>query len=306
MVQKTVSQPADTNTASDELVPSYAFEHVAARLTPFDLMSAGARGVVRPSPVSQGAAAINNTSTDPNRADIGPQAQVKDNKAQAGGQSRLNHALAPIFETNGLIFPYNPIISEGINVNYDSVEVTHANEAYFVYKNTSNVRINISSAVWTCDTFDNAVYALSALHFFRTYSLMDFGMPRGQGTGKTRAPTGKPPSPMWFDAYGNYAFHRVPVLLEKSDWSFPNDIDYVGIPEFNTRQFLDRQLATRRTMEGKYTWLPLKFEVSSISLIVQHSPTYWLNFNLDDYRSGRMLSNNNSFHSAGRELAKRR
>lgn len=305
MVDKTVTQPADSNSASDKLELSFAFEHVAAQLIPFDLMSIGAKGIARPSPTPQSAAAFANTSTGANTMDIKSTATTGDNKAQAGGKSRLNHALSPIFETNGLIFPYNPTISEGVQVNYESMDITHSNEAYFVYKNTSNVRINIANAVWTCDTFDNAVYALSALHFFRVYSQMDFGAPRDGSNGKGRSPSGAPPSPMWFNAYGNYAYHRVPVLLEKADWSFPNDIDYVGIPEFNSRQFLNRELATQRTPEGRYTWLPLKFEVSSISLIVQHSPTYWLNYNLDDYRSGKMLSNNGSFHSAGRKLARK-
>ncbi len=301
MVDKNSTPPADSNSDSEALRPSYAFEHVAAKLVPFDLMTIGARGVAKPSPTSQAAVTQNTTSSGTNSMKLSPQGQQKDNQPMAGGDSRANHALFPIFQTNGLIFPYNPTISEGVNVNYDSLDVTHSNEQYFVYKNTSNVRITLSNAVWTCDTFDNAVYALAALHFFRAYSLMDFGMPQG-----TRTPSGKPPAPMWFSAYGNYAFHRVPVLLEKADWSFPNDVDYVGVPEFDTTEFLDRRLATRRGVSGKYTWLPMKFEVSSISLIVQHSPTYWLNFNLDDYRSGRMLQNRSSFHSAGREIARSR
>lgn len=285
--------PSDTNTDTDQKTPTFAFEHVAAKLTPFDLMSVGAKGIAKKSPTPQGVGAAAGTTQNARTKDLRPSAQ--------GGSGRKNHALFPIFETNGLIFPYNPVITEGVNVQYDAMDVTHSNESYFVYKNTSNVRINISNAVWTCDTFDNAVYALSALHFFRTYSLMDFGMPKG-----TYTPTGRPPSPMWFEAYGNYAFHRVPVLMEKADWSFPNDIDYVGIPEFDTTEFLNRNLASKRSVTGRYTWLPLKFEVTSISLIVQHSPTYWLNFSLDDYRSGRMLSNNGSFHSVGRDLARRR
>lgn len=283
MVEKTATPSGDRNTANDVLGVSYAFEHVAAKLIPFDLMTIGALGVAKKSPAPSGVASFSNTSTSSNTQDLRP----------TSSSGRKNHALFPIFETNGLIFPYNPVISEGINVNYDSIDVTHSNESYFVYKNTSNVRINISNAVWTCDTFDNAVYALSALHFFRSYSMMDFG----RKASTTYTPSGRPPSPMWFEAYGNYAFHRVPVLLEKADWTFPNDVDYVGIPEFDTEEYLNRTLATRRTAGGKYTWLPMKFEISGISLIVQHSPTYWLNFNLDDYRSGKMLRNRGSFHA---------
>lgn len=283
MVDKASLPSGDRNTSNDVLGTSYAFEHVAAKLIPFDLMTIGALGVAKKSPTPQGVGSFFNTSSSSNTKDL----------SSTSSSGRQNHALYPIFETNGLIFPYTPTISEGVNINYESIDVTHSNEAYFVYKNTSNVRINISDAVWTCDTFDNAVYALSALHFFRSYSMMDFG----RKASAEYTPSGRPPSPMWFEAYGNYAFHRVPVLLEKADWSFPNDVDYVGIPEFDTSEFLNKTLATRRDANGKYTWLPMKFVVSGISLIVQHSPSYWINFNLNDYRSGKMLRNRGSFHA---------
>ena len=86
-----------------------------------------------------------------------------------------NHPLFPILCSGGVIFPYNPTISEGVSMKYDSIELTHTNESYYAWKGTDNVRINISDAVWTCDTFSNAIYALSVLHFFRSYSFMDFG-----------------------------------------------------------------------------------------------------------------------------------
>lgn len=201
--------------------------------------------------------------------------------------SSRSHPLNPILQTGGLIFPYNPTITEGVNVKYDQIELAHTNESYFTYRGTENVRINISDAVWTCDTLSNAIYALSVLHFFRSYSLMDFG----------RFKSGRPPSPMWFSAYGNYAFNRVPCFLEKADWSFPNDIDSVGIPEPGTPEFERNELQTNRSASGKYTWIPSKFTVSSISLIVQHSPEYWTNFSLEDYYSGQMLTRGGSFHA---------
>ncbi len=278
------------NRANDKNTPTFAFEQVAAKLVPFDLSSIGAaaaRGgsVITPKPpgLDQG----KQSSTD------GLTSLIRDMRSAATSNTTekndRNHALWPIFKTNGLIFPYNPTISENVSVNYDTVELTHTNESYHNYKNTSNVRINLGNAVWTCDTFDNAIYALSALHFFRAYSQMDFGSNK----------SGRPPSPMWFSAYGSYAFHRVPVLMEKADWSFPNDVDYVGIPEPGTPEYINRQIQDRKSAASgnSYTWLPIKFEVSSISLIVQHSPRYWLNFNLDDYRSGAMLRNRGSFHT---------
>jgi len=271
--------------------PTFAFEHVAAKLEPFDLM--------RLAFVTGSEDTRQQTSEKLQLALSGPLggagadvAAVQSVRSQLDGirtprgRSSDEHALAPIFATGGLVFPYNPTVSEKMSVKYDAVELTHSNESYHVYRSTDNVRISISEAVWTCDTFANAVYALSVIHFLRTYSQMDFGRNR----------TGRPPSPMWFSAFGNYAFHRVPVLLESADWSFPSDVDYVGIPEFGTPEHASGQLRFERTPDGNYTWLPMVFKIPSIQLIVQHSPRYWINYSLDDFRSGKMLRDRKSFH----------
>lgn len=278
---------------NQKIQPSFAFEHVAARLVPFDLMSLGISSTRGTTNIQdeQRTARLNSLNTVKVSESGNTATPLNDSLSamKESGQSnpRDLHPLAPIVETGGLVFPYNPVITENISVKYDSVELTHTNEAFYVYRGTDNVRINISNAVWTCDTFDNAVYALSALHFFRTYSQMDFGRNR----------SGRPPAPMWFSAFGNYAFHRVPVLMEKADWNFPNDIDYVGIPEFGSTEYRARELQLQRDSTGKYTWLPMKFEISGISLIVQHSPKFWTNWSLADYRSGSMLRRRGSFHS---------
>lgn len=266
--------------------PTFAFEHVAAKLEPFDLLSLG---------ISPGGNSNQNFArTQLQAARVGttsdPTTQSAAVTDDGGRSNRSTHALFPIFQTQGLVFPYNPIISENTSIKYDAIELTHTNESFHAYRGTDNVRINISNAMWTCDTFENAIYALAVLHFFRTYSMMDFG----------RGRSGRPPSPMWFSAYGNYAFHRVPVLMEKADWSFPNDIDYVGIPESGSPEYINRQIVFERKpgSSNAYTWLPMKFEVSGISLIVQHSPRFWTNWNLDDFRSGNMVRvGRKSFHN---------
>lgn len=198
--------------------------------------------------------------------------------------------LSPIYATDGLVFPYMPTIVESGGVKYDGTELTHANEAVYAYRSTENTRIGLSNCVWTCDTFDNAIYALAVLHFFRSYKLMDFGRREG---------TGRPPSPMWFSAYGQYAYNEVPVLLERADFIWPNDIDYVGIPNpgsgaFSAGEVIFRSARNRENFASgasNYTWLPIKFEVQNITLIVQHSVKYWIDdFSLRDFYDGKMIN----------------
>ena len=280
---------ADASTAGNTQndLPSFAFEQVAAILQPFDLLRLGLNlgGTDSRQSVAESVRRGSNQNI-PNPADVASGIASVPDASQAGSVAS-KHAMAPIFATQGLVFPYNPAISESIGVKYDAVELTHHNESFHVYRGTDNRRISITEAQWTCDTFANAVYALSVIHFFRSYSQMDFGAGR----------TGRPPSPMWFSAYGNYAYHRVPVLMEKADFSFPQDVDYVGVPEFGSPEYQSRNLSFDRNASGsQFTWLPMIFKVSNISLVVQHSPRYWTNYNLDMYRSGEMLRKRKSFH----------
>jgi hypothetical protein len=228
---------------------------------------------------------------------IQQQSSISINGVQSSGQTIYpsNHPLYPLTLTNGLVFPYNPIISEALGVKYDTVDMTHTNEAVNAYKHTDNVRISLSECVWTAETFDQAIYLLGVIHFFRSYSLMDFG----RGTSSTgRKPSGRPPSPMWFWAYGNFMYEQVPVLIERVEFSFPNDIDYVGVPNPGTSNYDDQVLQYSNSLSfdsflsqsGEYTWVPMKFTIGSIAMIVQHSVSYWTQtFNLDDFKAGLLV-----------------
>ena len=39
---------------------------------------------------------------------------------------------------------------------------------------------------------------------------------------------GNPPPVIFLNAYGNYVFKNVPVVVTKMTWQFPNDCDYIG------------------------------------------------------------------------------
>lgn len=224
--------------------------------------------------------------------------------------------LYPIIKTGGLVFPYAPTISESRAVNYSKTgDIVHSNEAYWTFQSAENVQISISNAVFTADTLENARYMMAAIHFFRTYTLMDFGSGR----------SGRPPSPMWLSAYGKYGFRKVPVLLKNVEipWD-TQDVDLVGVPNFeNTgygqasttpaniggrdvrifqtmaRSSDQQNQPTQAYTAEDFTWLPMKLSIPSIQLVVQHSAQYWKTFSLDDFRSGSMLSSRETPSSVG-------
>lgn len=234
--------------------------------------------------------------------------------------------MRPIAQTRGLLFQYSPDISESIQVNYDkSGDIIHSNESYYVFKNAENRKISLSNVIFTADTEENARYMLAAIHFFRTYQLMDYG----------RSGTGRPPAPMWFDAFGKFAYGKIPVLLQSVDFNIkPSQHDLVPVtlggtsaervtgtspttdetgvpgeprnilpPRAITDQIgniaqrvpgLNKQLDSNNSDSsagaGNITWLPAKLEIGSIQLIVQHSPLFWKNeFSLSKYKSGAMV-----------------
>lgn len=182
-----------------------------------------------------------------------------------------NGPMAPLSKNGGcLYFPYSPSISESVNINYDSVSLQHSNESYDSYVRTGNTELSLSDLVWTADTEENAEYMLGVIHFFRSYSLMDFG----------RNKTGKPPSPLWFSCYGNSMYNKVPVLLMNYEFNIPKEMDMVPI---------------------KDSWVPVKLQISNIKLRIQHTPNYWLDFSLEDYKAGKVnhSSGNTSENSVG-------
>ena len=129
----------------EDFRPSFALEHVAAKLEPFDLLRLGLKlgGTDHRADTTESIQG-GRASNIPNR---GEQVAARTSPANSQLNSRDRHALAPIFATNGLVFPYNPTISEGISVKYDALELTHTNESYHVYRGTDNTRINIADAV---------------------------------------------------------------------------------------------------------------------------------------------------------------
>jgi len=220
------------------------------------------------------------------------------------------HALAPLEATDGLVFPFLPSISETHSVNYDSSGLVHTNEQYNTYRDTSNVEISLSNCIFTCDTIENARYALAAIMFFRSYTKMDYGVTRSD-RGQSYAPaTGRPPCPMWFSALGKYGYSDLPVIL--NGCSIPmadSEVDLVPVPnpgavDYNAaidsavsqsnnlstqKEYIRRAFSNLDFNEDTVTYLPMKFTIDSISLTVQHTPQYWKSFSLSEYRSGDMI-----------------
>ena len=181
--------------------------------------------------------------------------------------------LQPIIDTGGLRFQFTPSMTETIQVEYDTEQPPHTNEGLKIYRATPNRTISLSNIVFTADTEENARYVLAVIHFFRTYSLMSYGAGGD-------IPAGRPPSPMWFTAYGPSMYDKVPVIMEGADITTSDpEQDLVSVTDF----------------DGNQNWVPRKLTIGSINLTVQHPANFWRNANssnnLEAYRRGDLIRN---------------
>ena len=125
----------------------------------------------------------------------------------------------PVGNLLKLEFPYTPQIEYGVDVKYDTFNLTHTNYQPYAYTRTENpsLSMNCKFSAHTTDHFNQSV---AAIRFLRTYTKMNYG--------RQDPDRGLPPRILRFFAYGPQLFNDVPVVISKFSISFPEDIDYVS------------------------------------------------------------------------------
>lgn len=131
---------------------------------------------------------------------------------------RKSAVLAPLKDAGGLIFPYSPTISINQQTNYTAIGTTHNNYSFNAYKNSEVGTIQITAPMYVEDA-TQALYWIAMLHYLRSASKMFSG---------NDPKAGNPPPVVKFNAYGNYVFKDVPVVITQVQCQLPNDVDYIS------------------------------------------------------------------------------
>ena len=131
-----------------------------------------------------------------------------------------NPLMAPLKDTNGVIFPYTPSITVTHAANYTPATPTHSNYAQQFYNNSEVQDITISGE-FTVQGVDEGKYLLAAIYFFRSATKMFFG---------SGANAGNPPPIIFLDGYGSHYFPHVPCVISAFTHTLPNEVDYIEIP----------------------------------------------------------------------------
>jgi len=125
--------------------------------------------------------------------------------------------LAPLANTDGVIFPYTPTISTTYSANYEQYDLVHSNYRGVFYKNSRVGDINIRGTFTAQDTTE-ANYLLAVIHFFRSATKMFYGQDAERGT---------PPPVCLLNGLGTYQFSDHPVVISSFNYTTPNEVDYI-------------------------------------------------------------------------------
>lgn len=137
---------------------------------------------------------------------------------KAGKDGSEAGILKPLYDTDGVIFPYTPSIETSYNANYEMYDLTHSNFRGYFYKNSRVNDINIR-ATFTAQDTQEAGYLLAVIHFFRSVTKMFYGA--------KDAYRGAPPPLTYLSGLGAYQFNNHPCVVSQFNYSLPPDVDYI-------------------------------------------------------------------------------
>jgi len=127
--------------------------------------------------------------------------------------------LAPLKDAGGLIFPYTPKISISNRAHYDTINPVHSDYTFHAYRNSDPGKITITAPMFVEDT-TQGLYWIAMVHYLRSLTKMFVG---------NDPKAGNPPPIVKLNAYGNYVFKDVPVVVTDIRVELENGCDYIGV-----------------------------------------------------------------------------
>lgn len=219
--------------------------------------------------------------------------------------------LAPLKNTNGVVFPYTPSISTAYKANYNQYDLTHSNYRGYFYQNSYVDPVNITGT-FTAQSTSDAAYVLAVIHFFRSVTKMFYGQD---------AQRGSPPPLVFLSGLGDYQFNNHPCVVSQFNYTMPPDVDYIssGAPNnmglnlqplqnlYSTTLNAVAPTVTRlanaflppgaenglpsplRSLISNPTYVPSKMEITITLLPVQTRNQVSQQFSLRDFGNGSLL-----------------
>lgn len=222
--------------------------------------------------------------------------------------------LAPLRDSDGVIFPYTPQITTNYATNYSTYDLTHSNYRGYFYQNSYVSEITVDATFTAQDTFE-ANYLLAVIHFFRSATKMFYGQESNQYRGA-------PPPLVFLQGLGEFQFNLAPCLIQNFNYVLPSDVDYIranaadglsslrrdsGVPAnqqgLSTPSSALRLTGARIPVGGipqrgrvvstggpcNITYVPTKMQISLTLYPVQTRSQVSREFSFSDYANGRLI-----------------
>ena len=186
--------------------------------------------------------------------------------------------MAPLKDTNGVIFPYTPQISVTHAARYGSQNLTHSNYTNYFYEGSEVQAITIAGE-FTVQTVDEGKYLLACVYFFRAATKMFFG----QG-----ANVGHPPPMVFLNGYGSHYFPNVSCVVTSFQHTLPQDVDYISVPTDGGKQYYEND-SKSSSNSNLYTRVPTNSTLSVTLQPIYTRQNQYNNFNLNDSAAGKLI-----------------
>lgn len=222
--------------------------------------------------------------------------------------------LAPLRDSDGVIFPYTPQITTNYATNYSTYDLTHSNYRGYFYQNSYVSEITVDATFTAQDTFE-ANYLLAVIHFFRSATKMFYGQENNQYRGS-------PPPLVFLQGLGEFQFNLAPCLVQNFNYVLPSDVDYIRANAADELSSLRRDSGVSASQQGLFTpsaalrltgaripaggipprgrvvstggpcnitYVPTKMQISLTLYPVQTRSQVSREFSFSDYANGRLI-----------------
>ncbi len=216
------------------------------------------------------------------RAKIQPIGKTNDAKELILGPNNSSNILQPLWKTDGLMFPYTPMIQvQHATVGYGQYDLAHTNYDYFAYQRTMSPSATVTG-VFGAHTQDEAEYMMAAIHFLRVVTKSNFGA--------SDPNKGTPPPKLAFSAYGDAMFNRTPVYIRTVAFGLDQDVDYVPVRQRTPDNAVGVSGSPELDKMLKNSYVPLVLNIF-VEIMVAPNPSQLRDeFNLEEFRKGKLLN----------------
>lgn len=228
------------------------------------------------------------------------------------GQGTGAGILQPLAVTDGVVFPYTPLITTRYVARYSEYDLTHSNYRGYFYGGSHVEELQLQATFTAQDTYE-ANYLLAVITFFKSVTKMFYG--------QDDTLAGTPPPLVFLQGLGQYQFNRHPCVVSSFNYNLPSDVDYIRadvqpITGFTLQQPRQRQDLPTNVFSGALqrllnaglpkggvsippapgvlgqlspTYVPTKMEITVLLLPMQTRRQVSKEFSLQKFSNGNLI-----------------